>query len=284
VNHNSTDHSVKTGWNAFSSWACKLDNEICTNSALSYFHLWRQGKEIPGDIKDAAFCVGVKYGNSEVWNSMLMIYVNSKSPSDRQSAQWALACSEDPIQLSKYLDFIFEGYDGPIRPQDFRVIYQTLASSPIGISVLTEFLTNNLFRIVNEIDNGEQMVASIYSLLASRVALDEEISKIDDLRKSASALESLQKKFNSSYSAVEDNLAWFKMYHSIVGEWSKATVNQLGLESVQSTNRSTTVSSDTSSETTSTELPSSSSDSINGRIFVFILPIILLLTLITINQ
>jgi len=56
---------------------------------------------IPADIKDAAFCVGVKNSNSEVWYSMLQVYVNSESASDRQSAQWALACSEDRILLSK---------------------------------------------------------------------------------------------------------------------------------------------------------------------------------------
>lgn len=61
------------------------------------FHFLR----IPANIKDAAFCVGVKNGDSEVWNTILQVYVNSKSMSERQSAQWALACSTDRIQLSK---------------------------------------------------------------------------------------------------------------------------------------------------------------------------------------
>jgi len=73
---------------------------------------------------------------------------------------------------------MFDGYDSPIRPQDFRVIYQTLATTPSGISALIEFLTNKFDRIVKEVYNGEQVVKSIYSLLASRVALDEEILKV----------------------------------------------------------------------------------------------------------
>jgi len=56
---------------------------------------------IPADIRDAAFCVGVKHGDLEVWNSVLEVYVRSESASDRQSAQLALACSKDQIQLSK---------------------------------------------------------------------------------------------------------------------------------------------------------------------------------------
>jgi len=73
---------------------------------------------------------------------------------------------------------MFEGYNGPILPQDFRVIYRTLASTPQGIEALIEFLTTKLDRIVNEIINGEQVATSIYALLASSDARDEEIQKV----------------------------------------------------------------------------------------------------------
>lgn len=73
---------------------------------------------------------------------------------------------------------MFEGYNGPILPQDFRVVYRTLASSPWGIGALIEFLTTKLDRIVNEIINGEQVATSIYALLASRVARYDEILKV----------------------------------------------------------------------------------------------------------
>lgn len=78
----------------------------------------------------------------------------------------------------RYLDFMFEGLQSPIRPQDFRVIYQTLASTPQGIAAMIDFLTKKLDRIVNQVINGETVVTSIYSLLASRVARDEEIKKV----------------------------------------------------------------------------------------------------------
>jgi len=80
--------------------------------------------------------------------------------------------------ISRYLDFMFDGYNGPIRPQDFRVIYQTLASTPEGITALIEFLTNKLDRIVNQIIDGNKVAVSIYSILASRVAHNDEISKV----------------------------------------------------------------------------------------------------------
>lgn len=37
------DHSAKTGWNAFSRWACSLGDEICTKMALGNFNKWNRG-------------------------------------------------------------------------------------------------------------------------------------------------------------------------------------------------------------------------------------------------
>lgn len=81
---------------------------------------------------------------------------------------------------------MFNGNNGPIRPQDFRVIYNTLAQTPQGISALIEFLTTKLDRILNEVINGEQVVKSIYSLLTSKVALNGEIIKVNVMSCTAS--------------------------------------------------------------------------------------------------
>lgn len=73
---------------------------------------------------------------------------------------------------------MFEGYNSSIRPQDFRVIYRTIATSSEGVSALIEFLSNKLDRIVNEVINGEKVATSIYSLVSSRVSRNEEILKV----------------------------------------------------------------------------------------------------------
>lgn len=45
VLYNDTDHSIMTGWNAFSNWACRAGNEDCAKSALAYYRAWRRGAE-----------------------------------------------------------------------------------------------------------------------------------------------------------------------------------------------------------------------------------------------
>lgn len=73
---------------------------------------------------------------------------------------------------------MFDGRAGPIRPQDHRVIYQTLANTPSGVAALIEFLTGQWNRTLNDVVNGEQVVTSMYALLASKVAGDDEIDKV----------------------------------------------------------------------------------------------------------
>lgn len=155
---------------------------------------------------------------------------------------------------------MFEGNSGPIRPQDFRVIYRTLALTPQGISALIEFLTNKLDKIVDEIINGEKVAKAIYSILASRVAKDDEISKvcmdekcliqlvdlllfflkIDQLRNNLLVPNRLRKSFNSSFIMVEENLAWFKNNHNKISKWTKNYVDEHGLDVKPITDFSTT--------------------------------------------
>lgn len=57
---------------------------------------------IPSDIRDAAFCVGIHITNeTSTWDEMFNLYKKTRSPSEKQSAQTALACTDDDQLLSR---------------------------------------------------------------------------------------------------------------------------------------------------------------------------------------
>jgi len=59
---------------------------------------------IPADIKDAAFCVGVKNSNdSSIFNKIFELYKKSKSISEKMSFELALGCSTNRTDLNKYV-------------------------------------------------------------------------------------------------------------------------------------------------------------------------------------
>lgn len=79
----------------------------------------------------------------------------------------------------RYLEYLFKGHDGgPIRPQDFNTVYETLALTPYGISAMIDFLTNHLVRIFNEIPNGEVVAKNIFATLVPVAIREDEALKV----------------------------------------------------------------------------------------------------------
>lgn len=77
------------------------------------------------------------------------------------------------------MDFLFESNTGgPIRLQDFKDICDAMSLTPQGIEASTNFLMNNIERILRQIPTGESIVKYMYNVLASKVALDVEIAKV----------------------------------------------------------------------------------------------------------
>jgi len=69
---------------------------------VSYYYFFIR---ISPEIKDAALCTGIKVSNNvDTWRGMLNVYKTTKSASEKNSAQSALACSKDTSILYEYVD------------------------------------------------------------------------------------------------------------------------------------------------------------------------------------
>lgn len=233
VQYQNDDHITITSWNKFSVWACYLDGEYCTNNAVLYFQKWINRERISPDIKDAALCTGIKVSNNETtWQGVLNVYMTTKSASEKYSAQAALACSQDTSILYRYLELLFDSNTGgPIRLQDFKDICDAMSLTPQGIEALTNFLMNNLERMLKQIPTGESIVTYMYRILASKVALDIEIAKLINLKNAAGLPPKIKASFDESYVQVEQNLLWYKLYHTTINQWTGAPMEPVPTES-----------------------------------------------------
>lgn len=81
----------------------------------------------------------------------------------------------------RYLNYIFELESGPIRAQDYNDVFIAVSSTPKGLDVLTDFLVQNLDNIIKKLTYGEDIAIFIYSICASKAALDTEIVKVRNL-------------------------------------------------------------------------------------------------------
>ncbi|VVC40908.1 Hypothetical protein CINCED_3A014501 [Cinara cedri] len=221
VSQGNTEFHVLSFWDTFATWACSLDDVDCTADMLNYFNKWQTGEKIPADIKDAAFCVGVKNSNdSSVFDKMFDVFTTTKTISEKFSAQAALACSTNKTQLNQYLYHIFDGPNGPIKLSDFDSVVTAVSKTPIGLDVLYEFLSTNLNKILNEVLDGENIVTFIYSTLAEKVTSDGQIEKIKYLKDNTTIPASVKKSFDKSYKQVNQNLVWFNAFSPEISQWS----------------------------------------------------------------
>jgi len=76
-----------------------------------------------------------------------------------------------------YLNLLLDD-NCPIRPQDYKTMFKSLTSTPIGINVTTEFLQNNINKSLSNMWEGEEMIMLMYSYLASSVATVKEINEV----------------------------------------------------------------------------------------------------------
>jgi len=78
----------------------------------------------------------------------------------------------------RYLNYILEGDSGPIRKQDYNDVFIAVSSKPKGLEVLIDFLVDKLDQITKKLTEGNDIAKLIYSICASKAALDSEINKV----------------------------------------------------------------------------------------------------------
>lgn len=221
VSNGNTEFKVLSAWETFSIWACKLENKYCTMKAQEYFDKWQAGNKIPADIKDAAFCVGVRNSNdTSVFNNMFELYNNTNSVSEKSSAESALGCSTNKTQLSSYINHILDGPNGPIKENRIKSVVSAISMTPLGLDVLYEFLSININKTLDQLSNGEEIVTFIYSTLASKMTDDDDIDNLINMKNNSTIRDSVRSSFEKSYIAVEHNLAWFDSYSDGINQWT----------------------------------------------------------------
>lgn len=68
--------------------------------------------------------------------------------------------------------------NGPIRPQDYNDVFIAISSTPNGLNVLIDFLIENLNNISSNLTDGDNIAIFIYTICASKAALDNEILRV----------------------------------------------------------------------------------------------------------
>ncbi|XP_060860636.1 aminopeptidase N-like [Metopolophium dirhodum] len=207
----SPKYPINVGWNTFATWACKLDEYIIyrTSTVPEYFRRWKNGEEIPADIKDAAFCVGARQSQvSGSLDKLLHLYNTTKTYSERASVINALPCADIQTLLT-YLTLIMED-KCPIEPSDYEDFFNALSSTSNGITAMNYFLGKYFTDLVKNVKNGRNIATTIYSILAAKASTESEIENIMEMAfRSNTPVEYRNTLVPVYRREIEDNVKWY---------------------------------------------------------------------------
>uniref|UniRef100_A0A2S2P8T3 Aminopeptidase n=1 Tax=Schizaphis graminum TaxID=13262 RepID=A0A2S2P8T3_SCHGA len=205
----SPQHPTIIGWRALSTWAYKLEENVCSLSILESFRRWRNGEEISADVKNAAFCVGAR----QSWRTcsldkLLDLYNTTKSYSERGSVICALSCADIQTILT-YLTLIMEN-NCPIAPSDYEDFFNALSSTPNGITAMNYFLGKYFTDLVNNVKDGRNIAKTMFSILASKVSEKSEIENMMEMAFNSNTPDEYRNKLVPVYqNEIEEYKKWY---------------------------------------------------------------------------
>ncbi|XP_025208516.1 endoplasmic reticulum aminopeptidase 1-like isoform X2 [Melanaphis sacchari] len=206
----SPQHPIVIGWNALSTWVCKLEEDACSYGTMAeYFRRWENDEEISAEVKDSAFCVGIrKTYYLEKLNTFLHLYNTTKSYSERGSVINALSCA-GTNQLMTYLALIMEN-KCPIEPIDYEDFFNALSSTSNGIVAMNYFLGKYFTDLVNNVKDGQNIAKSMFSKLVSKVSMENEIENMMQMAfKSNTPVEYRNKLVSMYQNEIEYYKKWY---------------------------------------------------------------------------
>jgi hypothetical protein len=70
---------------------------------------------------------------------------------------------------------------GPAGTNNFRTVFENVATTSQGVRALADFLLREL-DVILALDDGHRLATFAYSVLASKVAMDDEIRTVSNVQ------------------------------------------------------------------------------------------------------
>ncbi|CAF0852077.1 unnamed protein product [Brachionus calyciflorus] len=132
-----TDRLVR---NNLIQYACQIELEECTETAISYFHKYVTTADMnnfPSQLRIIILCVGIQYGTTKDFNFILNKAKNTSNDTTLKNDLLAgLSCSKEQHLLNRYLN-------DQINTSSVITAIRNVLKNPSGNSLAWQFIKNN---------------------------------------------------------------------------------------------------------------------------------------------
>uniref|UniRef100_A0A670KE08 Aminopeptidase n=1 Tax=Podarcis muralis TaxID=64176 RepID=A0A670KE08_PODMU len=163
--------------------ACSFGISECQNLASDLFNTWMNdpsNNPIAPNLRSAIYCSAISTGGEEAWDFGWQMFLNATVVSEADKLRSALACSQEPWILQRYLEFSLD--PTKIRRQDATSTIISISRNVVGQGLVWDFVRANWKTLFDQYGGGSFSFSNLIQAVTQRFASDFELRQLEQFK------------------------------------------------------------------------------------------------------
>ncbi|XP_031153699.1 aminopeptidase N-like isoform X2 [Sander lucioperca] len=164
------------------SLACRTGLEECQNLTKTWFNQWMDTKKnkIHPNLRSTVYCNAIAAGDAKEWEFAWKEFLNTTIASEAEKLRSALACTNQPWLLNRYLEFTLN--PDLIRKQDATSTIVYIANNVAGQSLAWDFVRARWSYIFKEYGGGSFSFSNLINGVTKRFSTEFELQQLKQFK------------------------------------------------------------------------------------------------------
>ncbi|XP_032894075.1 thyrotropin-releasing hormone-degrading ectoenzyme [Amblyraja radiata] len=203
--------------------SCKFGIVHCHNKATLLLSKWMETGQnrIPPNVRDIVYCTGISLMDDNVWEFIWSKYQSSTVVLERKILLESLACSKNPLLLSRLLNLSLSSQLVPDQNVIDVIIH--VAKYPNGRDLAWKFFQEKWATFNSRFGEAlfiiSRLIKGVTEFLSTEVEFNELKSFVKNLRKGEDA------SFTQAIEIVDTNVRWHDQLEDELFQWLRNSLN-----------------------------------------------------------
>ncbi|XP_022104262.1 aminopeptidase N-like isoform X2 [Acanthaster planci] len=202
--------------------ACRYGHKDCVTQASRLYKEYMSNPDknpITPNLKSVVYCNGIRYGGQDEWEFGWERYGNTTDSSEKSKWLSALACSNEPWILSRFLE-----YSTIKIPQGDTInVIRYVAQNYVGRALAWDFVRANWDKLYNDYGGSSFSFSNLIESITAQFNTDfdlEELNAFGEGRNFGSATRAYQQ----SVEKCQSNIGWMTRNAENIEKWLQENI------------------------------------------------------------
>ncbi|KAL3859955.1 hypothetical protein ACJMK2_010134, partial [Sinanodonta woodiana] len=205
--------------------ACGFGDKGCLANATKLFRDWlgyfSLSFSVPPNLRDYVYKYGMQNAGTEAdWNKMWDKYMVETIPQERIKLLYGLANTKKIWLLNRYLEDTKN--ETKVRSQDFFSVIIYIASNPVGISLVWNWVRYNWEYLVNRFSLSSRSLGRLIPSILSNFNTDFKLLEVKEFFAKFPEAGSGERAREQALESIQGNIRWMNNYKNVIIKWLQA--------------------------------------------------------------